>query len=254
MCRTLCCLMSLVLVLCLAGNAGAYTWTAFGDGSSWNDVDNWDTTDLPNSTERVNTSISGTVVIDGYAAYAYKGAADAVTMTIRNGGSLTMIPYLDVGSAYYSLDGATGDGGSYWTVDATSLLHIDQIYMGYNGQSTLDVYGTVLVDRDPGSAFVFAGKATAYGLLNMYAGGTADFTNWAALNGGTGHVEMYGGSIIIDGEITAAPTDVTISFAGGGPGLWNYDSGTGRTTIMVPEPATVALLGLGGLALLRKKR
>ncbi len=256
MCKKLFCLMSLVLVLCLAGSAGAATWIGFGDGSSWNDVDNWDTTALPDSVNRVNTVISGTVVINGYAAYAYKGQGEDVTLDIINGGSLTIVD-TGAGTAYYSGDFTAG-GGSYWTVGASSLLSIDQFFLGYNGQSTLDVYGTVSVNRPVGSgaALVFGAKTGANGQLNIYAGGTLDTTQWDGTDSrdGTGAVDMYGGSIIIDGEITSGPVGIPITFHGG-PGVFTYlGTAVDRTVITVPEPTTVALLGLGGLALLRKRR
>jgi len=77
-------------------------------------------------------------------------------------------------------------------------------------------------------------------------------------------LDISGGALILPGEVmnlknvirTAYPDNVVLTGYGIADNFaYNYDVGSNKTTVTgIPEPATVALLAVGALALIRRKR
>jgi hypothetical protein len=123
-------------------------------------------------------------------------------------------------------------------------------------------------NNDAGRIFFYIGDDTMGGLtdgnsLGAGAFGTSNGASSVAANGGasnatdtadweaTGHVAGTWGTITLDYVATATDNGKGITI-----GVW----GTGDSTIddisidTIPEPSTAALLGLGGLALIMRRR
>ena len=97
-----------------------------------------------------------------------------------------------------------------------------------------------------------AGNGEIYldgGVMTVHGGLVATGT-------GTGLFEIAGGKLILKGEHSSAP-QAYLTYGSGYTCLdFDYEADlAGYTTITaVPEPATIALLGFGALALIRRKR
>jgi hypothetical protein len=119
-------------------------------------------------------------------------------------------------------------------------------------QLTID---TMVTDAEAGTAQFYVGRGGAYFIDGTWAIGAdttwtthtttldaAHFTKWTGVDSGAYTFE----------QVLQAPDDIGIFFGGG------LASGTGSLYVdnfgTVPEPATFCLLGLGGLALLKKRR
>ncbi len=249
MCKKFIYLMSFVLVLVLAGNASAVdlTWDAGGDGSSFNDSDNWGSAGVPGGGDLGNIT-GGTVVIDGYNAAVNRIKGDGMTLNVINGGKLDV-----TSGGYLTPSNETSPvGNSEINVDATSEIDAYQMYGAYQPgtQTTFNLWGYTRFYR-PDSAdalrMTILSGATCY--VNIYAGGVLR-TDGIDDGPGTALLTIYGGTLILEGNVT--PGSYIVNSTGGAV-TYYYDSAN-DDTIVTPEPATVALLGLGGLVLLRKRR
>jgi hypothetical protein len=198
------------------------------------------------------------------------------------GGAVTVAQYLRMAPD------PSEPGVATLTMDGGSLSIAQRLFAPYGTDRTAKVEmndGVITVDQ-----FFLADGVGSTGTLTM-TGGTINATSrfWAPTNldsiGGTAHVQLDGGTIntgdfrltndpslnikgtmditngkvIVPGDKTADPTllgyisgGFLTGFGGAGSVVLTYDPSVGTVISAIPEPATLMLLGLGGLALYRR--
>ncbi len=202
-------------------------------------------------------SVDSTVIIEG--GYLNEGQIDNTEVTI-------------LGGSVYDLYGGgnvTVSGGDIWELS----IH-----------GTLDVTGGVIgiVDIDDGSGYISGGQvgyASSQGANSLLRIEGGDIGRVICVNYGEVHVfdEAFdSGVALFWGKLFVHAEEFFLDGQAVSPGKWsevslkshvleyylsdgssvvaNIDIEAWGELILVPEPATVFLLGLGGLALLRKRR
>lgn len=270
--RKIVCLLIFILAMFVATTNlnAAHVWTGLGDGTSWDDGNNWDQLTVPphNSgdvtlSDQTNGSL---ITIDSdVAADCTFGHPDGFGTIFGPEFGMDLDIY---GSLTYQWSMATFQNNP---ADRTIVNAFDGSSINTPGQRSEDIaIGNVWWDpTGPYVTMNMYGDSACYvnylwfgGHLNMY-GGTMDVLNGLAMAGATDPnmlMDIYEGTLILPVDYTDIVNDLIsrdVLKAYGGAGTIVIDTlvNPGRTTVTaIPEPATIALMFIGGMAFIRKKR
>ena len=284
------CLM--VLVISAMPALGA-TWTGGGDATSWSDPANWDaapsgTTVHVNGAHTViidvDDSINSLRIGDGAMVTIPAG----ITLSDMDIGESSGLGWWSGASSELIVEGtyAFGDNnGNLWLSDmwtsGPSILRVQ-------GNGVVDTAGWILGARHDSEVYISGNASvTAGGMLVPYHDfGAGTLNSKFRMSGGSITTSEFGysGNSLVDAVMTGGTIDTgSFVWGGGATGSFTFSAGTISiagdqrgfgaandwfitgpnydeiyddqidTTMLVPEPMTICLLGLGGL-LIRRKR
>lgn len=235
-------------------------WTNDAANNQWTDAGNW--TAFPTGGDDVvigRDTTTGPILNTGETGYAYWMHLSDTTATgsllTVNGGTLQVGDHLLVGENW-----GAGHKGTLLVNSGTvntTLLMIGGSTSGSVGDGTVIINdGTINISWLLAVAGGYSGtNGDATGNIQL-AGGVINVTGGGGLvMSDSGSIDITNGALILNGEITDITTYGNVT-AFGGTGTFVYDYADGRTTItaMIPEPATVILIGLGSLIFTRKNK
>jgi hypothetical protein len=255
-----------LVVLSLTGIASADTvWTGAGENDEWSNEFNWDTgvppevgsgnTILGEGNDAGNDYIhmATTATVDGEiygpewgihldidggsltqlnpSGFVMGGIGETSVTTVRNGGYLQVHNLLVGWSWWYTTPGTTLNVYDTSVVKTTDWMWTGGRINLYDG--TIDIAGAVNLLYDPLSKVdIYDGQLI---IRTRFPDETRDLAAEAAQWALDGYLVGFGGTgnIIIDTDTIANGVVITAE---------------------IPEPATMTLLGLGALAMLRKRK
>ncbi len=230
MCKKFIYLISFVLALGLAGDvqvATAIDWTGTID-NDWFTAGNWDLERLPTSDDVASISLEpGPTIASG----------DAVGKTVRLVGTGGGTGALTMDSGTLTISSGVAVGGGADNVGTLNMnggtITANFVAMGWKGTGTLNMTGGTITI----TTVWVGGGGTGIGHLHL-DGGTITTTGLIyAQQGGSGTIDITAGTLIIDGDVTAAIEGYIddgwlTAYGGAGVLLLDYNiTNTGKTTI-----------------------
>jgi len=259
MCKKVFCLVCL-FALIFVGSALGTNWNGSAGNGLWKTGSNWDGGVAPTAADNATFYYNpgqAVVIDDGTAGtcatlegLGWYGNTNQGTLTVQSNGSLTAGTGITLGQGGPAA--LIVDGGTV-TAAGSGVF----VYVGH------DSAGVLQVKND--------GKITVETLYVTVAGGSGHVqldsglltvNNWMSMNA-FGTMDITGGKMVIPWadlawmQTTYQPLIDAGQITGYGDKLLarvGYEEGVGATLYAVPEPATIAMLSLGGLALIRRKR
>ncbi|HBG27878.1 MAG: hypothetical protein A2Y10_17240 [Planctomycetes bacterium GWF2_41_51] len=256
-------ILSAIMVIAIMANVSSAQWlwwTNDAANNQWTDTGNW--TAFPTGGDDVvigRDTANGPILNTGetgYAAWMHLSdtTASGSLLTI-NGGTLQVGDHLLVGENW-----GAGHKGTLLVNSGTvntTLLMVGGGTSGSIGDGSVIINGgTINVSWLLAVAGGYSGTNSGGTGNIQLAGGVIDVTGGGGLvMADNGSIDITGGALILNGEISDITNYGNVT-AFGGNGSFVYDIAGGRTTItaMIPEPATLIIIGLGSLLLRRKTR
>ena len=264
------CVVAVLLMASVSSAAIRYKGSgAWEDVAGWDDVkqkwvvgNGWQGGAVPTAGDcRLNWG-NNIVTLD-YAAPSVGslkiGVDEGGNLVINDGGIMTSTGWSGIGvTGVINASMTVNDGG---TANIGGHLWMGVGPVGNFGLLEINSGGVVNVGANIGLGTINAKDASGgTATINVNDGGVLNLKQWnntLSIQDGSVLNILGSGVVTVGGNRVNAAYDYAgigkITGDGGSDILATFDSGLNLTTIVVPEPATMLLLGLGGL-LIRKRR
>ena len=261
-------------------------WQDLSDGTT----NGWDGGVMPGSLDVARFNWGNNTVTLDYAAPDINkfqmGVDESGGLVVNSGGSLTALGNSKIGNnnvctGFLTVNaGGTVNANGGWLMVAgnssvTGIVNIDGGVLnsaghlwaatGAGSTATIDITGGTItvggmiglgtvdaVNPSGGTATLNVNEGGLLTLANIHGQGTSIHTGSSLNLFGTGRFEMAG-DFLGHWNNTYIPSGLVYGDGLAGNVIASYDSGADLTTVVVPEPVSMLLLGLGGL-LIRKRR
>jgi hypothetical protein len=276
-------LFILLLLLGVAGSAWASNdWLTSATNSNWFDPCNWSGGYAPTRASLTNTRSYQTNMNTTYMPIISSGAAESYqlevgggshatvggigTVTI-NGGTLTTGKPDNTAGGYFRAGASSTSnrwGAIYMNGGTVNVGGVEPFTVGW-GSGTIDVRGWLYMTGgtiNVTNQFNIANALGASGFAYL-SGGTIDCNSFAmnvatGTHTGTALLDIIGsGKVTINGDVRTLVQGYIdngwIKSNGVDIAYTDVTYNAGKTTI-IPEPATLCLLGIGALSLLRRRK
>ena len=230
---------------------------------AWEAVSNWTSNpNLPTITDTVRCYTTGgtgaqiTINSAGVAfAQKWQMKSGTTKLTINSGATFTNSDGVEMFMGTTSRVDIMANG--LWNACTSIGSEGFSLSTQNAGNNTVNVWGTLNVDgtNNPTLKIGTTTNVNGYGTMNIYGGGVVYADHYNV--GDRGVINMWNGGVFkIKGDVTTQTNlDIGTKIVGqGGAELETHYVAGENTTYVTPEPATLALLGLGCLALLRNRK
>lgn len=257
-------IVSMVLLVAFLGNVGLadyYFDNSTGDGL-WRTDGNWDLSGVPGSSDhtRLQDGLTATIdeYTDAYCNYLVLGQNSLGGSVSMTGGSLTLASNADMWVGY------NGDGTFTMTDGSVTVGRDTRV------SSRAGAHGILQIEGGSFTTPELSVPQSGTGKVNLF-GGTLEVTNTSVVSlvvyEGTGSFEMRGDAVLkYHGDRYAQLFDLIVTKeriyageAGKSLEITEYFDTDGETVLyntvtVVPEPATIAMLSIGSVFMLRRKK
>jgi len=267
-------LVSVILVAGLTTNVMAGAWTDLAPADHlWSTPGNWTDNILPGSTSStrlyptIDPSADWPIIQDGIDAVS--GSLTITWNRRPENETACTDPYLTITGGSLTLGSSSNPSGETLFVSYSDTGVEARAGDIYQSGGVVNCYGVShLGQGGPGTLTMTGGEFNAhylkvgqradrvgYGYMNLY-GGILTCTSGTDFRVKS-LVDITLGTWVINGDVTSAMASAItdgrlIAYGGAGDVIVDYD-GTNTTVTGIPEPMTIALLGLGGLFIRRRK-
>jgi len=235
----------LALATMISQAATPVTWTGNAQDNNWNTPSNWDTNSVP------NISGADSVIINNGGTVTHSKKLD-----FTNGSDLTMTSgsSLTISGDFIVRDGATIAVESGSTLTLTGAAGTNHQFITHGG-STFNIGGTLAANGPSGNPLKAPSGLNGGGFNFTTLGAKMQFDEFTGSGTLLGYLKgkATNGFFLIDGTTVSdlgmdnAENGMFLKFTGS-------DTAGSLTLVAVPEPSSAALLGLGGLALILRRR